>query len=118
MSSKEEHQIFGALVGASSYLGYKNARNEPLILGELIGFALGGGFVASLPDEIEPPTNPKHRKFFHSGSALALAAVAAKAISENPQLTPMQKHTYLTGIAAYCGHLVQDSTTPAGLPIM
>lgn len=116
MSSKEEHQALGVIIGVVGYLNYKNVMKEPWTPEGMVGSALAGGFIASLPDEIEPPTHPKHRTFFHSGSVLALVVAATSAISRNPNLTPIQKHAYLTALAAYGGHLVQDSTTPTGLP--
>jgi membrane-bound metal-dependent hydrolase YbcI (DUF457 family) len=118
LSGRIEHQLLGAVVGISGYALYKKSVNEPIDVAEAIGSAIVGSAVALLPDSIEPATNSNHREFFHSESLFLLAVLGAKAISENSSLDMRQKHALLTGIAAYCGHLAQDSTTPAGLPFI
>lgn len=116
MSDRTTHQLLGALIGVSSYLAYKKSMNEPPDIGGAVGSAAAGALISSLPDEIEPATSSDHREFFHSEALFILTLAWAKAIWENPNLDRRQKHVLLTVIAAYDGHLLQDSTTPAGLP--
>lgn len=116
MSDGTTHQLLGAFVGLVGYLSYKNSVNEPVGIGEAIVSAALGSLVSSLPDIIEPATNSRHREFFHSETMLAFTLALAKATLESPNLDRKQKHSILTAIAAYDGHLLQDSTTPTGLP--
>lgn len=116
MSDGATHRSLGAAIGAGGYMAYKSSVNEPFTIGDLVMCALGGSLVASLPDILEPADGPNHRGFFHSEAMLTLVALAAKASLSNEDLTNKDKALLGTTLAAYSGHLLQDSETPAGLP--
>ncbi len=75
--------------------------------------------LGTLPDLIEPASNPNHRQFFHSWICLALVGYGTyKAYRWQPEtkLHKLVKGLLITGGIAYSTHLLMDSTTPKGLP--
>lgn len=76
---------------------------------------------AVLPDILEPPRNRRHRKFFHSILFLTLLlsfldnVYTAVLISD---LADKVTIGLLFAGAGYASHLVLDSLTPAGLPVV
>jgi hypothetical protein len=77
--------------------------------------------LASLPDWIEPATNPHHRQFFHSVLFLGgVCYVSYRVYRWEPQ-TPWQSFVRwlsLVTAGAYIVHLVCDSGTPRALPLL
>ena len=110
----KEHGCLGAVAGAGytfiKYLWRKS--NDPdasfpwdqLVFNMILGFAL-----ASLPDWIEPATNPNHRKFFHSFAmgGLVVYGMYGKH-TENMRLIGM----------SYLSHLAADARTPKSIPLI
>ena len=93
----------------------EEARSTALIAGGL------GALCGSLPDLIEPATNPHHRQFFHS---VAFAALAVEGLRRIYQWQPkddldrtIRGLTLIAG-GAYLIHLAMDSTTPMSLPLV
>lgn len=118
MPNRETHAELGILAGAGIYLLSKKSQKEiptqrGVLTSSLIGLSLG-----ILPDLLEPATNPNHRKFCHSGTFLLILLVGAKKIYENPNIKPEVKQALLAGVASYSSHLLADSTTPKGIPLI
>lgn len=74
--------------------------------------------VGIAPDIIEPATNPNHRGFFHSIAMLRLLAYARDKTWQAQNLVEEQKHLISTLLDAYASHLLSDSTTQKGLPLL
>lgn len=76
---------------------------------------------SSMPDWIEPAFHPNHRQFFHSiAFALGIGAGVYKAYQWQPQNTLQlwaRRGLIAIGIT-YLVHLLVDSTTPKGLPLI
>lgn len=76
---------------------------------------------ASLPDTLEPATNPHHRQFFHSGiCAAALGYGMYHLYNWRPQeeWKQMAKFGLLAIGGAYLIHLAMDANTPRSLPLV
>jgi len=75
-------------------------------------------FGAMLPDLIERPTGPDHRKFFHSWFMLSMFFIASFVTcfvlipSYNTSIFPYPIFAFLLG---YLSHLLLDATTKKGL---
>lgn len=120
MSSASTHAFVAAFAIGGAHTAHDlHERGEitPLpIASAVVAAALG-----SLPDWIEPATNPHHRQFFHS--VLFLGGVCYgtyRAYHWQPQ-TPWQSVLrWLTLIAggAYIAHLICDAQTARSLPVL
>jgi len=89
--------------------------------GEFIAKSLAGGgigaFCGVLPDIIEPASSPNHRKFFHSVTAAsAIGYGMYKANKSN--LSENDKELINLAGFSYLSHLVLDSETEFGLPLV
>lgn len=81
----------------------------------LIG-GTGGALGSMIPDILDPPTNPNHRGRFHSIWNLILSAGI---INGNPVSTNSKGNIFLKSIAGGNAlHILQDSETPRGIPII
>ncbi len=80
-----------------------------------------GSLCGSLPDLIEPATNPHHRQFFHSVAFGLLALEGLRRIyrwqPEDDLNRAVRGLTLIAG-GAYLIHLAMDSTTPMSLPLV
>jgi len=114
----EKHMVIGALLGFGGYLSYKYLKNEPPSLVGTLMSLLGGAFAGLLPDLLEPANSPNHRSFFHSVALLLLLTYGNFKIWQNESLDENQKIALSLISAAYSSHLVADSTTAKGLPIL
>lgn len=120
MNGKQHKQIgatFGAGYTVASYFLKKQENPElafpwgDLLLNTGLGYLLG-----SLPDWIEPATNPNHRKFFHS--LTAAAGTGYVAFGKHSEAWPDEVRKSLQATAlAYLSHLAADSTTAKGIAI-
>lgn len=76
---------------------------------------------AVLPDMIEPPRNRHHRKFFHSLLCLSLLLLFLNqtylSLLSGGLADEVTFGLFFAG-AGYASHLVLDSLTPAGLPVV
>lgn len=77
----------------------------------------GSTFGSLLPDMIEPATNPNHRSIFHS---VLFGSILTGNLIHNRNAKPddILKMVINSISAGYLSHLVIDSTTPRGLPIV
>jgi membrane-bound metal-dependent hydrolase YbcI (DUF457 family) len=121
MANFKTHCIVGVAVGAGLNLVKQSSQRaidpgREFDWGELLFWCTVGGTAASLPDLLEPASNPNHRGFFHS---FAFAALILCAILGEPSSKLREKFGHLpllTGFS-YLSHLALDIITPMGLPI-
>jgi membrane-bound metal-dependent hydrolase YbcI (DUF457 family) len=84
---------------------------------EVAAFALLGTACASLPDILEPATNPNHRAFFHSagcGGAVFYGAFG----KHTERWSKEHRTTARTAALSFLSHLALDAGTPKGLPLL
>lgn len=125
------HFIAGAVLGGGANLACQvyslHTSPEPpcgfaetmarVDLGEVALFSVGGGFVASIPDFLEPATSPNHRGIFHS--LLCGLAVFYVAFGKPSKRMGLFNRFSLRALAlSYLSHLFLDGLTPKGLPIV
>lgn len=89
----------------------------------LTPFAAGGlaAATARLPDIIEPAFHPNHRQFFHSLGFAGLVGYGIFRLYEWETEDELEIILRIAGMAiggSYLIHLLCDSTTPKGLPII
>jgi len=118
MQTRLEHFLIGALAGLGIYGLYKRLKEETPTLQGALGSMVVGGLVGLAPDVIEPATNPNHRSFFHSAVLLFLLGYGNLKAWQSSQLSEDQKLFVLILSAAYGSHLISDSTTKKGLPLL
>jgi len=117
MPNFEEHFGISAITGLVAYVAAKKqAGGEPVTAGEAIGVAILSGAAGALPDAIEPPTSPKHRKFFHSTASLGILIAANRKLATESHASDT-KALFAALSVAYAMHLLADSGTSAGLPL-
>jgi len=122
LSGKITHVVIGEIIGLplvglvyyffSSELNY--FRLALILFATLVCIFLG----AILPDLIERPTHPDHRKFFHSWFIFALTFIASFVMAL--VIIPLYGHLfYVYPIFGFClgyfSHLLLDSTTKRSL---
>lgn len=117
-----QHKVIGVVSGAvyggarvwkhREEYDYKTA--VPVVGAAAVGGLIGG----MLPDLIEPATSPNHRGMFHSWAfLLVLAVIIAVAWKQKDKSSAAR--AFMEGIAVGCAsHLVADSTTTKGLPVL
>jgi len=84
---------------------------------EMAAFAAIGGACGALPDIIEPADNPNHRALFHSLACAGVLTYGAFS-KHTANLRPEDRHTLRIAALSYLSHLLLDSETPKGLPIV
>jgi membrane-bound metal-dependent hydrolase YbcI (DUF457 family) len=121
MANFKTHVVAGVTVGVALNLAKQGAQKalapeRKFDWGELLVWGVVGGVAASVPDLLEPATNPNHRSFFHS---LALGALILFAIFGKPSKRLEQNLRDLLSLTGfgYLSHLALDIITPMGLPI-
>lgn len=110
---------------AATFVGGAHAVHDLDRHGQLTPMPLASGALAgmlgSLPDWIEPASNPHHRQFFHSVVFLGGVAYVTYRIYRWQPVTPWQQLTKWLGIVAggaYMAHLACDARTSRGLPML
>ncbi len=79
--------------------------------------AIGGLVAATLPDILEPATNPNHRKFFHSLTFTGLMLYSNYQLKSSQ--FPEEIKPIINAISIGYGlHLGADFTTPKSLPLI
>ena len=109
----------GLITGLSRFID-ERAKGKTVEESLLPALASGciGAIGGALPDILEPPTDPSHRKIAHSISAGYLGYEAKKAFVNDPTLDPLVKMIIHDVAIGYATHLIQDATTPKGLPLI
>jgi len=118
MPKTELHAIVGAVTGASFYLIDRRLSEKPVDPEDLGASFMLGGLAGALPDILEPPLHRAHRRFFHSFATLAATAYSLSQVHSATDLDEKQKTLLKSSIAAYMSHLLLDSRTPVGLPLV
>ncbi|MDO8932345.1 MAG: metal-dependent hydrolase [Rhodocyclaceae bacterium] len=83
--------------------------------------ACGGAVFGTLPDILEPATNPRHRQFFHSVvCAGAVGYVCYRLYQWKPETAAEE---FMRGVLLIAGgsfltHLAMDALSPSGLPLL
>ena len=118
MSSGKTHLVVGGLTGLG--LALVDNKKHKLVHNPLVAPAVGA-FFGKLPDIIEPAVNPHHRQIFHS--KLTFAVIGYGIYRAYKWETKSGLESFIRGIlliagCSYLSHLVCDSTTPRGLPLV
>ena len=122
MPNFKQHALIGTVAGVGFNVlnYYVKKQHNPEVrfdLKELLFCAVTGCIAASLPDLIEPATNPNHRGFFHSivvGITIPWLTYKSHKGKLDPRIKP-----FLDIIGpGYVSHLLADSFTSKGLPII
>lgn len=119
MSSGVDHRWYAAAVAFAA----AHARWQPeehWSKHPLVAACIGAG-CGTLPDLLEPATNPNHRQFFHSVAfTVVLGGVAYKVYHWQPETEGEQilRRVLLIAGCAYFVHLLADATTPKSLPLL
>lgn len=119
MSSGRVHQIAAFAAGCAVAVHAQSQGREPVL-----GVLLSGGWSAlatKLPDLLEPAEHPNHRQFFHSAAfALLVGKLSYEAYCWIPanDRERVWRELMLLGGGAYLLHLVLDSSTPKGIPLI
>jgi membrane-bound metal-dependent hydrolase YbcI (DUF457 family) len=120
MPNFREHLGLSAVVSAGMYFGMcRYYGREPalseLLVCEGIGIAAGAA-----PDILEPATDPHHRALGHSvGFGITLTKFAATNCGrENSNWEEFLKIAAAVATVSYLAHLISDSLTPKGLPLL
>lgn len=110
---------------AATFVGGAHAVHDLHHHGHLTPLPLASGglaaFLGSLPDWIEPATNPHHRQFFHSVAFLCGVGYVTYRIYRWQPETPGQQIAKWLGVVAggaYLVHLACDATTPRSIPML
>lgn len=99
---------------------FRNKQNGRKIdFWEGLSVFLAAGLAGTLPDMIDPATNPNHRSIGYS-MILSGAGIPKlwNHIEHSPNLNVQQKIFWQSIILRFGMHLALDSTTPAGLPLL
>ncbi|MEK7449842.1 MAG: metal-dependent hydrolase [Planctomycetota bacterium] len=118
MANTGRHFLLGAGLTTGVYLLYKLIKKEPVTFGGVVKSVAVGGTAGILPDLIEPATNPNHRQFFHSLVFLGLTIYGNKLVRQDKNITPELKELFSLASAGMGSHLLADSLTPKGLPLI
>jgi membrane-bound metal-dependent hydrolase YbcI (DUF457 family) len=118
----KQHACLGILAGGGytflKYLLDKSNNPNMKFSWDRLVINMGLGLVfASLPDWIEPATNPNHRKFFHSLTTAGLVGYGMFG-NHTRDLDDNLKDSVRSIGLSYLFHLAADATTPKSLPII
>lgn len=119
MASAAIHRLGAALAVGGGLMLTDEERKEPTakpLTAGAIAYACG-----TLPDIIEPAFHPNHRQFFHSWAVMGLVGYGIYRTYEWQPKNEWEKAVRLALFAiggAYAAHLLMDSKTPKGLPII
>lgn len=116
MPNKQDHAIIGGVASLIGYCAIMRFLNEKPNPKTAAGCTLVGAGIGTLPDELDPPTNPRHRRFAHSSTMGGAIVAGTSKMMGSPELSNEQKAILGALAAAYLSHLLFDSDTPAGIP--
>jgi len=118
LSSGKTHLAVGAVTGLAITL--VDHKKHKFIHNPIVAPALGA-FFGKLPDIIEPAYHPNHRQFFHSTvtfSTISLGLYKAYTWEPETGFEEIVRGLMLIAGCSYLSHLICDSTTPKGLPLI
>ncbi len=120
MPNANEHRVKAGIAVGLAVAALDQDDDQNMLPSALIasGIAYATG---TLPDIIEPATNPNHRQFFHSWPVFGLVGYGIYKNWQWEPKTKLQNTLKIIGYGiggAYAVHLMMDSRTPKGLPII
>ena len=118
MADSKVHALVGAGTCVAGWFLYCHLTERKVNFLEVGLAAAAGAFVGLIPDLLEPAVHPNHRNFFHSVTTAALQAGWNQATWDNSRITQEHRVWVTLCSAAYLSHLVLDSGTPKGLPLL
>jgi len=95
----------------------RTVQNKPMQSEKLAHSAVIGALYGAMPDILEPPTNRFHRKFFHSFTTLGAFILILRRVEQRQDYSAGFK-AIRSSLLAYMTHLLLDSRTPMGLPLI
>ena len=119
MPNGNTHRLIAALTAGGTSLVKEALEGE--ITGKPFMNAAIAALATNLPDLLEPASNPHHRQFFHSvalGSLVATAGIKLYQWEPEDEWEQILRQILLVGCGGYLVHLVADSFTPRGLPLL
>jgi len=116
------HKTIGALSCIATLAVINDDPEKQSIAHDPFVVSILGVIGGALPDKIEPASiGPHHRQFFHSLVTLGAVGYGVyKAYKWEPE-TEWEKFLRIGAImlgVGYASHLIADSTTPKGLPVI
>ena len=131
MPNSKKHATVGGVLGLSLFAinnfikQYNQKQSDPnykfdwteLALTSFAGGAIGA-VAGLLPDILEPATSPNHRKIFHSTLTVIGLGMGLAHVQSTTKFGKEEKQVITTAGICYLSHLVLDSNTPAGLPLL
>lgn len=128
MPNRKTHLIAGAISGAAIPLVLPRDVEEKSVklLGDILLSASAGSVAGILPDLLEPPISPNHRDLFHSyvfGALVGYSGVKLfQSLTERFNSLDDAQRVFmiiaLAVVAAFVLHLLMDSLTAKGLPLL
>lgn len=118
MANGTGHMIAGGVSGAVVLMHHRRKENKRVELGEMLVSIAVGIFFGLLADKLEPAVSPNHRAFFHSVVFFAFAAWQLYRLCCNEESNSNQQLAFKLIGTAYASHLLLDSITPKGLPLV
>jgi membrane-bound metal-dependent hydrolase YbcI (DUF457 family) len=119
MPSKNTHQNIAAAAILSSQL-VADVNGGNLMAMTFVNAAIAA-MATNLPDLIEPAINSHHRQFFHSalfGCLVTAAGIKLYQWQPEEEWEDVLRQGLLVVCGAYVIHLLADSFTPRGLPLL
>jgi len=116
------HKTIGALSCIATLAAINDEPKKQSIAHDPFVVSILGVIGGALPDKIEPASiGPHHRQFFHSLVTLGAVGYGVyKAYKWEPE-TDLGKCLRVAAMmlgVGYASHLIADSTTPKGLPVI
>jgi len=131
MANFKEHLVKGGIAGCLAGSGYyiylhnKANMKHPNLKDDLINiiaYTLLGGLTGCLagilPDKLEPPSNPNHRKFFHSIAFYSILGGLIFKLLTRHNISSCIKTIAFAGLAGYGSHILLDSKTPKSIQLI
>jgi membrane-bound metal-dependent hydrolase YbcI (DUF457 family) len=119
MANGKAHMLVGGAVGLGLYfIHHRVIHDQELTLEGVIGSFSFGAVGGLMADILEPASNPRHRKFFHSITFATIALLGKDHVCQLLKLA-VEDQRYLDWfLTCYGSHLYLDAQTPMGLPIL
>lgn len=120
MSNASAHALGTALTAGLAHVAHELRRNQAITAAPF-GTAILGSLMGSLPDLIEPATNPHHRQFFHGLLFAAAVAYVTKQLYDREAVEPRDQLIRYAGLligGCYLTHLAMDFCTRRSLPLV
>lgn len=119
MANAKTHLLVGAGVGVALYIADRKLfHKKDVTMGGIMGSLFLGMVGGLMADWLEPASHPNHRKFFHSLVFMGGTFLYKDELCEWLGLGQEGRKYFDWFISAYGSHLVLDSATAKGLPII